>query len=80
MQLPPPFSKTGFLRRYLIVLLNFSAKTAPRLVLRLYLLMLFLFLRLVRSWFTNSFPSSVSIIFGDHCEEKSLCSNESLLI
>ena len=70
MQLPPPFSKTGFLRSYLIVLLNFSSETAPTLVLQLYLLMLFLFMRLVRSWFTNSFPSSVSINFGDLCEEK----------
>ena len=63
-QLPSHFSKTGFLRRSLIVRLIVPAKTTPTKVFPEHILRLLLFKLLVQVSFKNSLPLSASIKTG----------------
>ena len=63
-------SKTGLLKRPLTVRSNFSAKTSPKQMKRLYLLLLFLFNKSVKDFREKSFPRSVAIKLGDPFEHK----------
>ena len=64
IQFALPFSNTGLLEGFLIVQEKRSAKTARFEVWRQYLILLFLFKKLVQILPRNFFPASASIKFG----------------
>ena len=59
-----PFSNTGFFNKLLIILLGFSAKTAPREVFLDYLLKFIIIKNSLKNLLRYSFPSCVSRSFG----------------
>ena len=79
IQLPSPRSKTGSLRRVLMLLLLRSEKTAPMDIFLEYLLIFLVFKRLVKLLFTKSDPSSNCIKFGFLLEGYRILSKASLM-
>ena len=79
-QLRSPCSETWYLKRSLILLLNLPAKTALRLVIRLYFLIAVMFRSWVNILLTNFDPTSVSYKFGDLFEVIREFSNELFMV
>ena len=74
-----PSSNTGFFNKFLIVLLNRSANTAPLSVKREYLLILLLIKNSLKILLTYSLPSSVSRRFGLRFDVLIICENASVI-